>query len=167
MPRLSCLVQLLVIGLMMGALALSQEAAVVTRHISGAVPVDSARRQLSAERLKTQHGAIVQPGVAGLAAQGNTWNLLATLPGIIIHDISFPTDKIGYAVGELGQVWKTTDGGNSWVQQVLSGGESDYFYGVDAVTTKKVIISGFYDSQLQPTAFFAGLKTVVIRGVAT
>ncbi len=82
----------------------------------------------------------------GLAAQGNTWKLLATLPGIIIHDISFPTAKIGYAVGELGQVWKTTDGGNSWVQQVLSERGSDYFYGVDAVTAKKVIISGFYDS---------------------
>ena len=38
---------------------------------------------------------------------------------MIIHDIAFPTAKIGYAVGEEGQVWKTTDGGNSWVQQVL------------------------------------------------
>jgi photosystem II stability/assembly factor-like uncharacterized protein len=147
MPRvLACLVHFSMIGLMIGSLAFSQEAAVVTHHVSGALPVDSPRRELSAERPQTQHGTIVQSSAAGPGAPSNTWQLLATLPGVIIHDIAFPTTKIGYAVGELGQVWKTTDGGSSWVQQVLSDGESDYFYGVDALTEKKVIITGFYDS---------------------
>jgi photosystem II stability/assembly factor-like uncharacterized protein len=146
MSRPSCPVLLLVTVLLICSLAFSQEAALPTHHVSGALPVVSARRELSAERPQAQDGAIVQPNAAGPGAPSNTWQLLATLPGVIIHDIAFPTAKIGYAVGELGHVWKTTDGGNSWVQQVLSAGGSDYFYGVDAVTTKKVIISGFYDS---------------------
>lgn len=71
--------------------------------------------------------------------------MLATLPGVIIHDVAFPTAKIGYAVGEQGQVWKTTNGGSSWFRQAPGNAASDYFYGVSAITTKKVIISGFYD----------------------
>ena len=122
----------------------SQDVAIPAHHVSGALPVGAPQNELSAERSAPQH-SIMQPSGTGLAAQGNTWKLLATLPGIIIHDISFPTAEIGYAVGEQGQVWKTTDGGNHWVQQVLSGGGSDYFYGVDALSAKKVIISGFYD----------------------
>src|SRR5271163_3106859 len=118
MRRLAGFAQLLLLG----SLSFSQEAGVVTHHVSGALPVASPRHELSAERPQTKHRTIVQPNATGLAAQGNTWKLLATLPGVIIHDISFPTAKIGYAVGELGQVWKTTDAGNSWVQQVLSAG---------------------------------------------
>lgn len=138
---LACLVQLLLIG----SLSFSQDVAGPAHHVSQTVPVDSPRNELSAERPEAPHGAIVQPAAAGLAVPGNTWQLLATLPGVIIHGISFPTAKIGYAVGELGQVWKTTDGGKNWVQQLLSNGGSDYFYGVDALTAKKVIISGFFD----------------------
>jgi len=132
--------------LLIASFSFSQDAGNPTHHVSGTVPLASCQRELSAERGNVQHAAIVQPSATGLAAQSHTWQLLATLPGVIIHDISFPTAKIGYAVGEQGQIWKTTDGGNSWVQQVLSGGESDYFYGVDALTTTKVVITGFYDS---------------------
>ncbi len=129
--------------LLIASLAFSQD---VTRHVSRAMPVDSPLHQLSAERPEARQGTTAQPSAAGVAVPGNTWQLLATLPGVIIHDIAFPTAEIGYAVGELGQVWKTTDGGNNWAQQVVSDSESDYFYGVDALTTKKVVISGFYDS---------------------
>ena len=139
---LASFVQLLLIA----SLSFSQEVATPAHHVSRAIPVDSPRHELSAERPQAPHGAITQPNASGLAPQSNTWQLLATLPEVIIHDVAFPTAKIGYAVGEQGQVWKTTDGGTNWVQQVLSNGASDYFYGVDALTANKVIISGFYDS---------------------
>jgi photosystem II stability/assembly factor-like uncharacterized protein len=128
------------------SLSFSQSSVGLAHHVAQTVPVDSARRELSAERSLAPSRTIAQPLAADHVAQGNNWQLLATLPGVIIHDISFATDKIGYAVGELGEVWKTTDGGNTWEQQVLSGGGSDYFYGVDALSAKDVIISGFYDS---------------------
>jgi len=131
--------------LLLASLSFSQDSAGVGRHVSQTLPVASSgtassRNDLSAQRPQASH-TIAQPS----ATQGNTWQLLANLPGIIIHDVDFPTDKIGYAVGEQGQVWKTTDGGTNWTQQNLSDAASDYFYGVDAITTKKVIITGFFD----------------------
>jgi photosystem II stability/assembly factor-like uncharacterized protein len=131
--------------LFLASLSFAQTSVDSGRHVSQTLPTassgnDSSRNVLSAERAQESH-MIAQPA----AAQGNTWQLLATLPGIIIHDVDFPTDKIGYAVGEQGQVWKTTDGGTNWTQQNLSDASSDYFYGVQALTAKKVIITGFYD----------------------
>jgi photosystem II stability/assembly factor-like uncharacterized protein len=131
--------------LLLASLSFSQTSVDSGRHVSQTLPTassgnDSSRNVLSAERAQESH-MIAQPA----AALGNTWQLLATLPGIIIHDVDFPTDKIGYAVGEQGQVWKTTDGGTNWTQQNLSDASSDYFYGVQALTAKKVIITGFYD----------------------
>ncbi|MFY9644065.1 MAG: hypothetical protein WAK29_02750 [Terriglobales bacterium] len=127
------------------AFSFSQEVASPVSHVSRAVPVAAPARELSAARPLSRHEGIVQPDPANAEATP-TWKLLATFPGVIIHDVAFPTSKIGYAVGELGQVWKTTNGGSNWEQQVLSNGGSDYFYGVDALTAEKVIISGFYDS---------------------
>src|SRR5271168_1025557 len=121
MRRLACLALFLFIA--SSFCAFSQEVASPAHHVSQTVPVGSSSRELSAERAQTPHAAIAQPSAAGLAGQGNTWQLLATLPGIIIHDVAFPTDKIGYAVGEEGQVWKTTDGGTNWVQQELSNAQ--------------------------------------------
>ncbi len=132
--------------LLIASFSFSQDLGNPTHHVSGTVPIASSQRELSAERGDARDAPVVQPSSTGLAAQGHTWQLLTTLPGVIIHDISFPTAKIGYAVGELGEVWKTTDGGNKWVQQVLSNAGNDYFYGVDALTAEKVVITGFYDS---------------------
>jgi photosystem II stability/assembly factor-like uncharacterized protein len=138
MRWLACIVQLLLIG----SFSFSQDVADQSRHVARTLPVGSPRIELSAERPGAHQEKIAQPS---RAVPGNNWQLLATLPGVIIHDIAFPTAKIGYAVGEQGQVWKTTDGGINWVQQVLSNGASDYFYGVSAPNAKKVIISGFFD----------------------
>jgi photosystem II stability/assembly factor-like uncharacterized protein len=73
------------------------------------------------------------------------WQLQATLPGAVIHDLSFASPTIGYAAAELGQVWKTTDGGKTWTE-VLNLGGPYYFYGVSALNKDDVVISGFYDS---------------------
>ena len=136
--------------LLLGSLSFSQDLASPAHHVSRAVPVDSRHYdsrhyELSAERAQAEMSAVGQPNATGLATPSNTWQLLSTVPGTIIHDISFPTAKIGYAAAELGLIWKTTDGGSHWTQ-VLSAGSSYYFYGINAVTTKDVVITGFYDS---------------------
>ena len=124
-----------------------------SHHISQTMPIvspqiGSPQKELAADRpgegSQAKRQSFTQPD-GSPAAQSNSWKLLATLPGVI-HDIAFPTAKIGYAVGEQGEVFETTNGGNTWVQQTLGAAQSDYFYGVDAITTEKVIISGFYDS---------------------
>ena len=140
----ACLVQLLLIG----SVALSQDVSAPVQHVSRTLAVTGPRFELSAERPQAQIWKITQPRAAG--PETHTWQLLATLPGTILHDISFPTATIGYAAGEHGQIWKTTNGGKNWLQ-VLSAGDNYYFYGVATLSASKVVISGFYDS---PTAQF-------------
>ena len=43
-------------------------------------------------------------------------------------DISFVNPNTGWVVGEYGDVFHTTDGGNSWITQ--STGSNDYLLGV-------------------------------------
>lgn len=123
--------------------AFAQDSSTAVHHISGRIPVTSAGRELSAERPFVPPVANAEPR---LQPTGNTWTLLATIPGAVIHDISFPTAMIGYAAAEGGQVWKTTDGGKTWTE-VLNLNYPYYFYGVNALTSKDVVVSGFYDSQ--------------------
>jgi hypothetical protein len=129
---------------LLASLAFAQEPANLTRHVARAIPVASPLYQLSADRPQLP-GRTFAESPATDASQGNKWKLLAALPGVI-HDIAFPTAKIGYAAGEQGEVFKTTDGGISWTQLTLSNAANDYFYGVYAVTTEKIAISGFYDA---------------------
>jgi len=74
----------------------------------------------------------------------NPWQTLATLPGAVVHDLSFPTPTVGFAAAELGQVWKTADGGSTWTE-VMNLGAPYYWYGVHALDPNNVIISGFND----------------------
>ena len=78
------------------------------------------------------------------SSSASPWLLLVTLPGTIIHDLSFPTATVGFAAAELGQVWKTTDGGSTWTE-VMNLGFPYYWYGVHALDANNVIISGFND----------------------
>ena len=52
------------------------------------------------------------------------------------------TKKVGYAAAELGVVWKTVDGGDTW-EQVVNVGFPIYFYGVEALSPQEVVVSGF------------------------
>jgi photosystem II stability/assembly factor-like uncharacterized protein len=108
------------------------------------VPVQGPSRALGASRpLQPSH---IQPAtVTAPGATANPWVLQATLPGAVIHDLSFATAKVGFAAAELGQVWKTTDGGNTWTE-IVNLGFPYYFYGVHAFNTNDVVISGFNDS---------------------
>jgi photosystem II stability/assembly factor-like uncharacterized protein len=94
-----------------------------------------ARRQANVALVP--RSALTPPGTAV-----NTWKKQANLPGAVVHDVDFPTAQIGYAAAELGQVWKTTNGGKTWTE-ILNRGFPYYYYGVEAVTPTTVVISGF------------------------
>ena len=74
----------------------------------------------------------------------NSWSKLATLSNATVHDVAFESATVGYAAAELGQVWKTKDAGNTW-KLILNRGFPYYYYGV-AIYGRKVIVSGFDDS---------------------
>ena len=63
----------------------------------------------------------------------------------MIKDISFASPTVGYMAGELGKVWKTTNGGNTWTL-IMNLGYPYYWYGVDALSENDVVISGFDNS---------------------
>ena len=111
-------------------------------HVSARVPVQGATHELSADR---PYVAASPQKLIRTRPDGNTWTLQATLPGAVIHDISFSSAQVGYAVAEGGQVWKTTNGGQNW-SLALNLGYPYYFYGVDAINAKNIVVSGFYDS---------------------
>jgi photosystem II stability/assembly factor-like uncharacterized protein len=114
----------------------------LSRHVSASQPVHGCGRELSAERPVVPAKLTVEPR---RSAATPDWQLLATLPGAVIHDLSFPSASIGYAAAEGGQVWKTTNAGKDWTE-VLNLGYPYYFYGVDALTADDLVVSGFYDS---------------------
>lgn len=133
---------LLVSSLLFSATALLAQS---THHVSARVPVIGATQELAADR---PFGNTGTPKTASAAVNANPWKLVATLPGAVIHDISFANAKIGYAAAELGQVWKTTDGGLHWTE-IMNLQFPYYWFGVDALTVKDVVISGFNNSNFQ------------------
>jgi len=114
------------------------------QQVTARVPVQGNSREIGAERAV----AHASPTALKVSPAANPWKLQATLTGAVIHDISFPTPKIGYAAAELGQVWKTTNGGASWTE-ILNLGFPYYFYGVATLSANEVVISGFNDNNFE------------------
>jgi photosystem II stability/assembly factor-like uncharacterized protein len=46
---------------------------------------------------------------------GDTWNLVYQNNAIGVNDMQFPSDSVGYMVGNIGKVLRTTDGGSTWL----------------------------------------------------
>jgi hypothetical protein len=111
-------------------------------HIAGRSPLLGLGHEMSADRPVDRNA---QPAIDHVGPTANPWKLQATLPGAVIHDISFPTALVGYAAAELGQVWKTTNGGSKWTE-IVNLGFPYYWYGVKALTAKDVAVSGFNDT---------------------
>ncbi|HZP62684.1 MAG TPA: hypothetical protein VFB28_04645 [Terriglobales bacterium] len=114
-------------------------------HVSARLPVLGAEHEFSASRPahpSSKHQYTLDPATA------NPWKQLASLPGVVVHDLVFPTLQVGYAAAELGQVWKTTDGGNTWTE-IVNLGFPYYWYGVAALDANNVVISGFNDSTFE------------------
>ncbi len=116
-----------------------------TTYQSARVPVQQPTRSLSATR-QTEGRHLSKSGL--VSANANPWILQATLPSAVIHDLSFPTPQVGFAAAELGQVWKTSDGGSHWTE-IMNLGFPYYWYGVKALNTNDVVISGFNNSNFQ------------------
>src|SRR5580693_7087296 len=114
----------------------------IVRHVAGRISVQGVGREMSADRPTNANS---QPRISRVSPKANPWKLQASLPGAVIHDISFPTTLIGYAAAELGQVWKTTNGGSKWTE-IVNLGFPYYWFGVKALSAKDVVISGFNDS---------------------
>lgn len=127
------------------------------RYVSARLPILGPSRELAAlgpPRNQTESPA------AEVSLGANPWRRLGTIPGAVVRDISFATPRIGYAVAELGQVWKTMNGGRTWTS-VLNLGFPYYWYGVDAISRYDVVISGF------DNAAFTGLVRWTHDGGAT
>lgn len=115
------------------------------RHVAARIPVRGPAREFSAVR-----PAVGDPQlrISRVSPKANPWKLQATLSGAVIHDISFPTPLVGYAAAELGQVWKTTNGGSQWTR-IMNLGFPYYWFGVKALSPRDVVISGFNDTTQQ------------------
>lgn len=111
-------------------------------YVSERRPAQGPGRDLGADRPLVPSGA---QSLAAAAPYTNPWQLQATLPGAVAKDISFPTAQVGYIAAELGQVWKSTNGGANW-SPVLNLGFPYYWYGVQALDASNVIISGFINT---------------------
>jgi hypothetical protein len=120
----------------------SQSAQSLVRHVAGRVPVQGHGIDLTAMR---PGGPATRIAMSRPNAKANPWKLEATLPGAVVHDISFPTATVGYAAAELGQVWKTTDAGKTWTE-IMNIGFPYYWYGVTTLSAQDVVISGFNDT---------------------
>ena len=70
------------------------------------------------------------------------WTLKYSVPGKVFKDVSFADSQTGYIVAELGAVYKTTNGGDTWVAK-MNLGFPYYWYGVHALSPDTLIISGF------------------------
>lgn len=122
----------------------SERHPMLARQVAGRVPVIGSGRELAAYR--PAEYVVSQRMVP--AASGGRWKLLATIPGAVIHDISFPSLRVGYAAAELGQIWKTTDGGSAWTE-IANAGFPYYWYGITALSDRDVVVSGFNDSNYE------------------
>jgi photosystem II stability/assembly factor-like uncharacterized protein len=129
----------------------------LVRYVSARSPLLGPGRELAAFGPALAHAG--RP-VSMARPQASAWRNLATIPGAVLRDVSFASPRIGYAVAELGQVWKTTDGGRTWTS-VLNLGFPYYWYGVDALDADRVVISGF------DNAAFTGLVRWTQDGGAT
>src|SRR5207244_1086855 len=116
-------------------------------HVAGFWPVQGARHEMAVDRPRGSSG----PGArseglpaASASSATNPWQLQAIIPGAVIDDLSFPTATVGFAAANLGQVWKTTDGGATWTE-VMNLDFPYEWYGVYAFNTNDVVVSGFND----------------------
>jgi photosystem II stability/assembly factor-like uncharacterized protein len=121
-------------------LPVSARAEHTTRYITARVPITGHSVDVSVVRPAIGSSRVAAPPLH----HANSWTKLATLPNATVHDVAFESASVGYAAAELGQIWKTSDGGNTWTE-ILDRGFPYYYYGI-AVSRGKVIASGFDDS---------------------
>jgi hypothetical protein len=126
------------------------ETAVTVRYTYGRVPMqgEGSTHTLTADRpAKVTLPTAVGRRTQSAQPQTNPWRLQATLSGVVT-DLAFPSATVGYAAAELGRVWKTTDGGETW-NSIMDLGFPYYWYGVHALSEEDVVVSGFDNSNFR------------------
>jgi photosystem II stability/assembly factor-like uncharacterized protein len=116
--------------------------------------------------------AVGRPGSVALFSpdMGQTWQVVRTGQPLPLHGVHFRDEKLGWAVGELGTIVATTDGGKTWQVQ-HRGGQNLAVLGVharpSAVPLDTVALLGEQDGYLAaglcvtaPDAATAGLARV-------
>lgn len=90
----------------------------------------------------------VSPGDAGSGSQPASvlgirsgWQLQQTV-GNVLKAVSFADPLNGFAAAELGAVYRTTNGGQSWTR-IMNLGFPYYWYGVQAFSAQTALIVGF------------------------
>ncbi|HUS16534.1 MAG TPA: YCF48-related protein [Chloroflexia bacterium] len=74
---------------------------------------------------------------------GQDWRLAQVGdPNVVLHSIDFVDNQTGWTVGERsgGRIYRSTDGGVTWQQQVEPSGQR--IFGVDALDTQTVMVVG-------------------------
>lgn len=82
---------------------------------------------------------------ATLGSNGLNYTSLSSSTTDDIYDVHFPTSSTGYVVGESGAIRKTTNGGTSWSNPVVSGLYYD-FHGVFFTSASNGFVVGSYNT---------------------
>ena len=69
---------------------------------------------------------------------GSTWSVSKDNLGYCFHSIHFPTANTGYAVGDKGTLFKTTNAGGNWTQKVIPGNAGSRNYSAVFFTSENV-----------------------------
>ena len=109
--------------------------------VSARYPAMDPTRDQSALRPADVVAAARSAAPALVEAAAHPWEEVTSLSGVVT-DVDFVNKRVGYAAAELGVVWKTVDGGDTWAQ-VVNVGFPIYFYGVEALSPQEVVVSGF------------------------
>jgi len=81
---------------------------------------------------------------APAAGDRASWHLQQTLAAFL-KSVAFADPMTGYIAAELGRVYKTVNGGQSWTS-VMNLGFPYYWYGVEAFTPETALIVGFQNA---------------------
>jgi len=79
--------------------------------------------------------------VAAPGGERSGWHLQQTV-GRVLKAVSFADPLNGFAAAELGAVYRTTNGGQSWTT-VMNLGFPYYWYGVQAFSAQRALVVGF------------------------
>ncbi|PWB69556.1 MAG: hypothetical protein C3F15_14875, partial [Holophagae bacterium] len=97
------------------------------------------------EKVPASPGALPPSGSPGAPEGGRSgWQLQQTVSKVL-KAVSFADPMNGYAAAELGGVYRTTDGGESWTT-VMNVGFPYYWYGVQAFSPQTALVVGFQNS---------------------
>jgi photosystem II stability/assembly factor-like uncharacterized protein len=73
---------------------------------------------------------------------GETWQILASPTPTKIQSVSFLTPQIGYLVGDLNLVYKTTNGGSTWALQSVPYSDVSAFFSISILDENTAFTCG-------------------------